>query len=407
MLRFHGSAAKKEFLYVGYNSRLDAMQAAFLRIFLRHLDEWNQQRREAAARYTELLAGLVETPVDEPGHVYHMYCVRSPERDRLADALQGGRHRLRRLLPAAAAPAAGSALSRLLRGRLPRDRAGVARESLPAAVGRDHRGAAGGGRLRPQARFRSRSRPDALPGQSTPGLAACVRCGPDRRRVAADVLPALRQDDADLLPAPARLAGVALVVAINLSTFVLFGFYNRWWRYVSTRDMWGAFRGVTVASVITYLVLYAFPPAHTSRLPRGVAALDYPAAARLRRRHAPARAHADRAAAGRPRRARQGGADRRRRRRRPADGARAAAQPAAALHADRLRRRRPAQARRPHQRREGARHDRRPAAPPARQQAGRGADRDPVGAGARAPEDRRDVPRRAGRRSRRCRGCTS
>ena len=89
MLRFHGSAAKKEFLYVGYNSRLDAMQAAFLRIFLRHIDEWNQKRRDAAARYTELLAGLVETPVDEPGHVYHMYCVRSPERDRLADALKG------------------------------------------------------------------------------------------------------------------------------------------------------------------------------------------------------------------------------------------------------------------------------------------------------------------------------
>jgi dTDP-4-amino-4,6-dideoxygalactose transaminase len=88
MLRFHGSAAKKEFLYVGYNSRLDAMQASFLRIFLRHIDDWNAQRREAAARYGELLAGIVETPQDEPGHVYHMYCVRSPERDRLAAALQ-------------------------------------------------------------------------------------------------------------------------------------------------------------------------------------------------------------------------------------------------------------------------------------------------------------------------------
>jgi dTDP-4-amino-4,6-dideoxygalactose transaminase len=87
MLRFHGSAAKKEFLYVGYNSRLDALQASFLRIFLRHIDEWNQQRREAAARYTELLDGLVETPVDDDGHVYHMYCVRSSERDRLAAAL--------------------------------------------------------------------------------------------------------------------------------------------------------------------------------------------------------------------------------------------------------------------------------------------------------------------------------
>ena len=87
MLRFHGSAAKKEFVYVGYNSRLDAMQAAFLRIFLQHLNDWNAQRREAAARYTELLGDLVETPDDEPGHVYHMYCVRSPERDRLAAAL--------------------------------------------------------------------------------------------------------------------------------------------------------------------------------------------------------------------------------------------------------------------------------------------------------------------------------
>jgi dTDP-4-amino-4,6-dideoxygalactose transaminase len=88
MLRFHGSAAKKEFLHVGYNSRLDAMQAAFLRIFLRRLPDWNAQRREAAARYTELLDGFVETPADEAGHVYHMYCVRSPERDRLAAALK-------------------------------------------------------------------------------------------------------------------------------------------------------------------------------------------------------------------------------------------------------------------------------------------------------------------------------
>jgi dTDP-4-amino-4,6-dideoxygalactose transaminase len=74
-------------VYVGYNSRLDAMQAAFLRIFLRHIDDWNASRREAAARYNELLEGVVETPEDEDGHVYHMYCVRSPERDQLAEAL--------------------------------------------------------------------------------------------------------------------------------------------------------------------------------------------------------------------------------------------------------------------------------------------------------------------------------
>ena len=89
LLRFHGSRAKKEFELVGYNSRLDALQAAMLRVFLPHLDGWNGLRREAAARYDELgLGELVELPVDEPSHVYHMYCVRSVERDRLAVALR-------------------------------------------------------------------------------------------------------------------------------------------------------------------------------------------------------------------------------------------------------------------------------------------------------------------------------
>jgi dTDP-4-amino-4,6-dideoxygalactose transaminase len=88
MLRFHGSKSKKTFEYVGYNSRLDALQASMLRIFLPHLDGWNRQRREAAALYGELgLAEVVELPPDEPGHVYHMYCIRSPERDRLSEAL--------------------------------------------------------------------------------------------------------------------------------------------------------------------------------------------------------------------------------------------------------------------------------------------------------------------------------
>lgn len=88
MLRFHGSRAKKQFEFIGYNSRLDALQAAMLRIFLPKLHGWNAARRDAAARYDELgLGELAELPADEPGHVYHMYCVRSPERDRLAAAL--------------------------------------------------------------------------------------------------------------------------------------------------------------------------------------------------------------------------------------------------------------------------------------------------------------------------------
>jgi dTDP-4-amino-4,6-dideoxygalactose transaminase len=88
MLRFHGSRAKKDFEMIGYNSRLDALQAAMLRIFLPQLDGWNAARREAAVLYAELgLGEVAELPGDDPGHVYHMYCVRSFERDRLAAAL--------------------------------------------------------------------------------------------------------------------------------------------------------------------------------------------------------------------------------------------------------------------------------------------------------------------------------
>ena len=89
LLRFHGSRDKKTFEAVGMNSRLDEVQAAALRLFLGHIDEWNRGRREAAARYAELgLGELCELPEDDPGHVYHMYVVRSPERDRIADALR-------------------------------------------------------------------------------------------------------------------------------------------------------------------------------------------------------------------------------------------------------------------------------------------------------------------------------
>ncbi len=89
MLAFHGSRDKTDFQFVGYNSRLDELQAAFLRLFLQHLDEWTRGRREAAARYAELgLGELVELPVDEPGHVYHLFVCRSPERDAIRDALR-------------------------------------------------------------------------------------------------------------------------------------------------------------------------------------------------------------------------------------------------------------------------------------------------------------------------------
>ena len=97
LLRFHGSKSKEIFEYVGYNSRLDEIQAAALRIFLRHLDRWTRLRREAADRYRELgIAEVVEAPPDEPGHVYHLFVCRSRDRDRIARALaeEGIGHKL-------------------------------------------------------------------------------------------------------------------------------------------------------------------------------------------------------------------------------------------------------------------------------------------------------------------------
>jgi dTDP-4-amino-4,6-dideoxygalactose transaminase len=88
VLAFHGSRDKVDFDFVGYNSRLDELQAGMLRIFIEQLDGWNRGRREAAARYAELgLGELVELPHDEPGHIYHLFVCQSPERDRIRAAL--------------------------------------------------------------------------------------------------------------------------------------------------------------------------------------------------------------------------------------------------------------------------------------------------------------------------------
>ena len=88
MLRFHGSKSKRIFEYVGTNSRLDEIQAAVLRIFLRELDAWTTARREAAERYRQLgLGEACDVPADEPGHVYHLFVSRSPQADALRSAL--------------------------------------------------------------------------------------------------------------------------------------------------------------------------------------------------------------------------------------------------------------------------------------------------------------------------------
>src|SRR4051812_23446040 len=79
VLRFHGSRDKKDFEAVGYNSRLDELQAAVLRLFLGEIDGWNAARREAAPRYEELRLGeRCVLPVDEARQLYHKYRRRSP-----------------------------------------------------------------------------------------------------------------------------------------------------------------------------------------------------------------------------------------------------------------------------------------------------------------------------------------
>jgi dTDP-4-amino-4,6-dideoxygalactose transaminase len=92
MLRDHGQARKYFHDLEGYNGRLDAIQAAFLRIKLRHLDSWNDQRHEAARRYDELLSRIpgIATPVpsDRGKSVYHLYVVRHENRDALAEHLK-------------------------------------------------------------------------------------------------------------------------------------------------------------------------------------------------------------------------------------------------------------------------------------------------------------------------------
>ena len=89
-LRFHGSDDKTTFLEVGYNSRLDELQAAVLRILLPELEGWNAARRRAAESYERMgLGGHVALPAPTPGSdpVHHLYVVRHERADELRDAL--------------------------------------------------------------------------------------------------------------------------------------------------------------------------------------------------------------------------------------------------------------------------------------------------------------------------------
>jgi dTDP-4-amino-4,6-dideoxygalactose transaminase len=99
-LRSHGMTRRYYHDEIGWNARMDAIQAAVLDVKLRHLSSWNEQRRDRAARYDELFraAGLVSEasvadgivlPWTDPRavHVFHQYVIRAPRRDSLGEHL--------------------------------------------------------------------------------------------------------------------------------------------------------------------------------------------------------------------------------------------------------------------------------------------------------------------------------
>jgi FlaA1/EpsC-like NDP-sugar epimerase len=262
LLSFHGSRDKQDFDLVGYNSRLDELQAAFLRVFLPELDGWNEARRAAAARYA---AGRAE-PRLPPLRLPLARARRDPR-----GTVRGG-HRVGDVLHDAAPPPAVAALPRLRAGLAARDGAGGSGELLAAPLARDPGRGAGA---------RRRGRP--LRG-SDPRLM--------RRLITPHRLGQLLIDGGIValswwLAFELRFNGglprkyselfnrtILLVVVIQLVVFIAFGFYNRWWRYTSTRDMWAIARGVVVACLVADLTVYLVAPVHGFRLPRSIAATD-------------------------------------------------------------------------------------------------------------------------------------
>ncbi len=211
MLRFHGSRAKKDFEFIGYNSRLDALQAAMLRIFLPQLGRLERRapRGGRALRRARARRGRRAARSTSPATSTTCTACASPERDAPRRGARRGRDRLRRLLRPAAPPPAGVRASSATRaGDLPETER-AARENLCLPLwGGIERAAAGDGRRRPASRLEPRARRDLAPGQPAPPLAVRRRRLPDRRRLAARVLPRLQPPARALLPLPALVASL-------------------------------------------------------------------------------------------------------------------------------------------------------------------------------------------------------
>ncbi|GAB6183969.1 DegT/DnrJ/EryC1/StrS family aminotransferase [Thermodesulfovibrio hydrogeniphilus] len=89
LLRNHGSPGRYVHETVGLNSRLDEIQAGILRIKLKHIDEYNELRRKKAELYNKYLSDVVTTPYEPENyyHVYHLYSIRSSEREKIKETL--------------------------------------------------------------------------------------------------------------------------------------------------------------------------------------------------------------------------------------------------------------------------------------------------------------------------------
>ena len=149
VLRRQGGKTKYFHEVLGFNSRLDTLQAAILRVKLRYLERWQEARREAACRYDGLLAAAgapVTTPYVRPDvrHVYHQYTIRAPQRDALAEHLHERGVSTMIYYPL---PLHLQGLYRdlgMAEGALPHRRSRRPRGALPAHVPGADRGAAGG-----------------------------------------------------------------------------------------------------------------------------------------------------------------------------------------------------------------------------------------------------------------------
>ena len=88
--RNHGRINKYDHEYEAYSSRMDGIQAAILNAKLKHIDDWNNNRRKIAEKYNELLPNEIEKPIELKGnrHVYHLYVIRLKNRDKLLQYLE-------------------------------------------------------------------------------------------------------------------------------------------------------------------------------------------------------------------------------------------------------------------------------------------------------------------------------